>query len=336
MKRSAATDTDADRVRVVMERQVEQLVRLVDDLLEVSRINRNVELRIGKVALGSSVRDAVDATRSIFEAAGQTLVVDIPETPLVLDGDETRLTQILVNLLNNAAKYTGPGGRIEVRAMRDRDHAVVCVSDNGVGISPSAMPHIFEMFNRGDRDSNRSQAGLGIGLALSRQLASLHGGTLEASSAGLGMGSAFTLRVPLSASQDTEAPVPKSQDVDLRVQRVLVVDDNIDAGDTLADLLRVLGADVRVARDGMQALSALETFQPNVAILDIGMPEMNGYEVARAIRNRLPGNAITLVALTGWSQDADRRRALEAGFNHHMVKPPNLEALQSVLAVQRR
>jgi len=212
----------------------------------------------------------------------------------------------------------------------------VCVRDNGVGISASAMPHIFEMFNRGDRDSNRNQAGLGIGLALSRQLASLHGGTLEATSAGLGMGSAFTLRVPLSASQDPEASASSSQDVDLRVRRVLVVDDNIDAGDTLAALLRALGAEVHIARDGIQALSALETFLPNVAILDIGMPEMNGYDVARAIRNRLPGTAITLVALTGWSQDADRRRALEAGFDHHMAKPPNLEALQRVLAVPER
>jgi len=336
MKRSADGEADADRerVRVVMERQVDQLVRLVDDLLEVSRINRaHVELRIGKVMLGSVVRDAIDATGAIIAAAGQELVVDIPETPLVLDGDETRLTQILVNLLNNAAKYTGPGGRIELRATREGDHAVVCVRDNGAGISPSAMPHIFEMFNRGDRDSNRNQAGLGIGLALSRQLANLHGGTLEAASAGMGMGSAFTLRVPLSASQEPETPAPASKDVDLRVQRVLVVDDNIDAGDTLAALLRVLGAEVHVARDGMEALSALETFLPSVAILDIGMPEMNGYEVARAIRSRHPGTAITLVALTGWAQDADRRRAIEAGFNHHMVKPPNLEALQRVLAV---
>jgi len=335
MKRSAAAETDPQlvRVRIVMERQIDQLVRLVDDLLEISRINRaNVELRIGKVLLGSSVRDAIDATRSIIEAAAQELIVEVPETPLFLDGDETRLTQILVNLLNNAAKYTDAGGRIEVRVTRDRDHAVVSVRDNGVGISPSAMPHIFEMFNRGDRDSNRNQVGLGIGLALSRQLANLHGGTLEATSAGLGMGSEFTLRVPLSASQEPKASAPRSQEFDL-VKRVLVVDDNIDAGDTLADLLRALGAEVHVARDGRQALSALDTFVPSVAILDIGMPEMNGYEVARAIRNRLPGTAIKLVALTGWSQEADRRRALEAGFDQHMAKPLNLDGLRGLLAV---
>jgi PAS domain S-box-containing protein len=333
MKRSAAMETDPERLRVVMERQVDQLVRLVDDLLEVSRINSaKVELRIGKVALGSAVRDAIDATRPIIEEAGQELVVDMPDAPLFLDGDETRLTQILVNLLNNAAKYTGRGGRIVVRGERDGDHAVVRVRDNGVGISPAAIPHIFEMFNRGDRDSNRNQAGLGIGLALSRQLAGLHGGTLEATSAGLGMGSEFVLRVPLSASQAPVAPKPVLQDVDLRVQRVLVVDDNVDAGDTLATLLRVLGAEVHVARDGMQALSALDTFLPSVAILDIGMPEMNGYEVARAIRGRLSDAPIMLVALTGWAQDADRRRALEAGFDHHMVKPPNLDALQRLLA----
>jgi CheY-like chemotaxis protein len=279
------------------------------------------------------VRDAIDATGAIIESAGQELVVDIPETPLVLDGDETRLTQILVNLLNNAAKYTGPGGRIELRATREGDTRSFASATMARASRSSAMPHIFEMFNRGDRDSNRNQAGLGIGLALSRQLANLHGGTLEASSAGHGHGQRFHLRVPLSASQEPEAPAPTSRDVDLRVQRVLVVDDNIDAGDTLAALLRVLGAEVHVARDGMEALVRIRD-----VLAERGDPR-HRHARDEWLRGRAgdpqshPGTAITLVALTGWAQDADRRARHRGRVQPPHGQAPNLEALQRVLAV---
>jgi len=237
--------------------------------------------------------------------------------------------------LNNAAKYTDAGGRIEIHGTREGSDAVVRVRDTGVGISPGALPHIFDMFNRGDRHSNRHQAGLGIGLALSRQLARLHGGSLEARSEGLGSGSEFTLRVPLAHEAAADV-APVSAQVDLAAQRVLVVDDNPDAGDTLATLLRILGAEVHVARSGAQALAMLERFTPSVAVLDIGMPEMNGYELARAVRARLSDAPITLVALTGWAQAADRQRALDAGFDHHMVKPPNIQVLQQVLQAAAR
>jgi PAS domain S-box-containing protein len=328
-----APGAEPERLNDVMERQVNQLVRLVDDLLELSRINSaKVSLRIGRVALSTVVRDAIDATRPVLDAAGHTLSVVLPGDPVFLEGDETRLAQILVNLLNNAAKYTGDGGRIDLRAQREDGFAVIRLRDNGVGIAPSSLPSIFEMFNRGERAGNRSQAGLGIGLALSRQLAELHGGTLEASSPGLGLGSEFTLRIPLAEVQQAEVAAPTPSDMDLRVQRVLVCDDNADAGDTLAALLRLLGAEVRIARDGIEALAVLEEYAPTVAILDIGMPGMNGYEVARTIRTRMPDVGIKLVALTGWAQDADRKRALDAGFDHHMVKPPNIGALQALLA----
>ncbi|BCT93232.1 hypothetical protein LYSHEL_22550 [Lysobacter helvus] len=335
LKRAGDNAVADPRLLGVMERQVIHLVRLVDDLLEISRLNSaNLSLRKGRVSLATVVRDAVDACARDIEQARHELVIDLADD-LVLDGDDVRLTQILANLLNNAAKYTENGGRIEIRAERDGHDAVVRVRDNGVGISPGALPHIFDMFNRGDRDSNRHQAGLGIGLALSRQLARLHGGSLDARSEGLGRGSEFTLRVPLAQAAPVEiAPAPAP--VDLGAQRVLVVDDNPDAGDTLATLLRILGAEVHVARSGAQALAMLEHFTPSVAVLDIGMPEMNGYELARAVRARLTDAPLTLVALTGWAQAADRQRALDAGFDHHMVKPPNIQVLQQVLQAAAR
>jgi CheY-like chemotaxis protein len=243
-----------------------------------------------------------------------------------------RLAQVLANLLNNAAKYTEDGGRIAVTAWRDGDQAAVSVRDNGPGITPGMLSRVFEMFTRGDRDSGRSQGGLGIGLALSRRLAEMHGGTLEAHSEGPGTGSEFILRLPLAQADAAASRAPAVAQGTLGGLRVLVVDDNHDAGDSLALVLGILGADVRVARDGPEALDIFGDYWPAAVLLDIGMPGMNGYDVAQLLRARHPERKAMLVALTGWGQEDDLRRAREAGFDHHLVKPAEIDALLALLA----
>ena len=322
-------------VRAIMERQVNHLVRLVDDLLEVSRISRGtLSLRKERVELSAIVQNAVETSEPQMQAAGHHLEVHLPPEPLWLQGDPVRLAQVLANLLNNAARYSDDGGKVTVRGWSDGKHAVVSVRDTGIGIEPEVLPHMFEMFSRGQRDSGRAQGGLGIGLALSRRLAEMHGGTLDGHSEGAGKGSEFVLRLPLAPAQEAAREVSeKPEDVaGLTGIAALVVDDNHDAGDSLAQVLSMMGADVRVARDGREALDTFAAFQPRVVLLDIGMPDMNGYEVARAIRARFPKAATTLVALTGWGQEDDRRRARDAGFDHHLVKPAELDALQALLA----
>jgi CheY-like chemotaxis protein len=321
-----------------MQRQVNHLVRLVDDLLEVSRISRGtLSLRKERVELHAVLQHALETSEPLLRAAGHTLVTDLPPEPLWLDGDPVRLAQILANLLNNAAKYTDGGGRIEVRGRSEAGQAVLSVRDNGIGMAPEALPRMFEMFSRGNRASGRSQAGLGIGLALSRRLAEMHGGTLEGHSAGPGEGSEFTVRLPLAGAGPVPATVAApAADHRLDRVRVLVVDDNEDAGDSLAQILSMLGAEVRVARDGHGALAAFPEFAPRVVLLDIGMPGMNGYDTARALRSLEGGGDAMLVALTGWGQEEDRRSAAEAGFHHHLVKPAELPALQALLASAAR
>ncbi len=331
LRRTREGDTRFEAVHLMMERQLDHLVRLVDDLLEVSRISRGTfSLRKEQVELAAVVRSATETSEPLIRAGGHALIVELPEEPLWLEGDLVRMAQILANLLNNAAKYTDHGGRIRLRAWRDGGMAAISISDNGVGIAPEAMPRMFEMFSRGDRDSGRSQGGLGIGLALSRRLAQMHGGSLEARSDGPGKGSEFIARLPLTAVPEQIAPSVQA-DEQLMQMRVLVVDDNPDAGDSLAMILEVLGAEVRVARSGAEAIDMFGVYRPSVVLLDIGMPGMNGYEVARALRTRFPEHAATLVALTGWGQEDDRRRAREAGFDHHLVKPADLDVLQHLL-----
>ena len=331
LRRTREGDTRFEAVHLMMERQLDHLVRLVDDLLEVSRISRGTfSLRKEQVELAAVVRSATETSEPHIRAGGHALVLELPEESLWLEGDLVRMAQILANLLNNAAKYTDHGGRIRLRAWRDGGMAAISVSDNGVGIAPEVMPRMFEMFSRGDRDSGRSQGGLGIGLALSRRLAQMHGGTLEARSDGPGKGSEFIARLPLCAVPDPAAPSLHA-DQHLTQMRVLVVDDNPDAGDSLAMILEVLGAEVRVARSGSEAIDMFGGYRPSVVLLDIGMPGMNGYEVARALRTCFPEHATTLVALTGWGQEDDRRRAREAGFDHHLVKPADLDVLQHLL-----
>jgi PAS domain S-box-containing protein len=337
LKRTETANPPAVRVNEVMQRQVDQLVRLVDDLLEMSRITGGaLSLRQKEVQLADVVRDAVDASSALLEKAGHALVVDLPETPVVLFGDEARLVQILGNLLNNAAKYTEDGGRIELRALREGARVAITVSDNGIGIAPDLLPRMFEMFSRGDRHSSRNQAGLGIGLALSRRLAEMHQGTLDARSDGLGRGSQFTLRLPLPQVQPTVTAATAGV-VEARLDglRVLVVDDNEDAGDSMAELLRLFGARVDVARSGAEAIERFPAVDPSVVLLDIGMPGINGYDVARAIRSQASGNEVLLIALTGWAQEEDRQRAIDAGIDHHVVKPASLEVLQSLLESAR-
>ena len=331
LRRTRDGDTRFESVHLMMERQLDHLVRLVDDLLEVSRISRGTfSLRKEQVELAAVVRNATETSDPLIRAGGHTFVLELPEEPLWLEGDLVRMAQILANLLNNAAKYTDHGGRIRLRAWRDGPLAAISVSDNGVGIAPDVMPRMFEMFSRGDRDDGRSQGGLGIGLALSRRLAQMHGGSLEARSEGPGEGSEFVARLPLTAVPEVATP-SLHPDQHLVQMRVLVVDDNPDAGDSLAMILAELGAEVRVARGGAEGIDMFGDYEPSVVLLDIGMPGMNGYDVARALRSRFPQHRATLVALTGWGQEGDRRRAREAGFDHHLVKPADLDVLQHLL-----
>jgi signal transduction histidine kinase/DNA-binding response OmpR family regulator len=319
-------------IHEMMDRQVDHLVRLVDDLLEVSRISRGTfELRKERVQLAAVVRNAVDTSTPPIHAGGHQFTTTVPREPLWLDGDPVRLAQILSNLLNNAATYTDHGGRISLHARAEDGFALISVRDNGAGIHPEALPRMFQMFHRTVAANRRNPGGLGIGLSLARGLAEMHGGTISATSEGLGLGSEFTVRLPLAASQaaaDVREPDSTSE---LPPRRVLVVDDNHDAADSLGMILKLLGADVRVARDGPEALETLQDYDPEVVLLDIGMPGMDGYEVARRIRAQRRGPRPTIVALTGFGQEKDRRDAREAGFDHHLVKPAEIDALKALL-----
>jgi signal transduction histidine kinase len=327
-------DPASERIRETMERQVNHLVRLVDDLLEVSRITRGkVELRKENIELAAVVRNAIETSRPLIDAAGLQLAISLPQEPIVLHGDPVRLAQVLANLLNNAAKYTNEGGQIWFTAREDNDEAVISIRDTGIGISAEALPKVFDMFMQGDRSANRSHGGLGIGLTLVRTLVELHEGTVTALSEGLGRGSEFVLRLPLAKTRSvaTDDRSPRTASNGRQVQRILVVDDNVDSATTLGTLLTFLGSEVEIANDGPSALAAMEKYRPNFVLLDIGMPGMDGFEVAKRIRKRPEFDGVTLIALTGWGQEEDHRRTREAGFDHHLVKPADLDALQALL-----
>jgi signal transduction histidine kinase/ActR/RegA family two-component response regulator len=333
LRLAGSDDATVARVRAVMERQVDHLVRLVDDLMEVSRITRGkIELRHERTDLSRVLRTAMETSQPLLDAAGHVLDFELPPGPLPLDADPVRLAQVFSNLFNNAAKYAEHPGRIHVRAWREDGQVVVSVRDQGIGISPAMLPHVFEMFTQVDGTHRRSQGGLGIGLTLVRSLVQLHGGSVTAASDGIGRGSEFQVRLPLAtgdaavaARRTTPHPAP------VRL-RVLVVDDNRDAADSLGVLLDVLGYDVRVAHDGNAALEAVGRFEPVLVLLDLGMPEMDGYEVARRLRAGPGGHALVIVALTGWGQEEDRQRSRAAGFDHHLVKPTDIDALQRLFA----
>jgi signal transduction histidine kinase len=317
---------DASRTHAMMERQLAHLVRLVDDLLEMSRINQGaLELRRERLTLATLVGNAVETSEPLIREAGHRLDVEVPQVPVWIDGDPVRLGQVVSNLLNNAARYTERGGRISLRAELQPDRVAIAVRDTGIGFTPEAAAGFFELFQRGSRSK-----GLGIGLTIARRLAEMHGGTIRASSEGPGQGSCFTVELPLAtapAAPTAHKPRPDG----LARQKILVVDDNEDAADSLGMLLEGFDSEVRVAHSGAEALTIFEGFEPTFVLLDIGMPVMDGYEVARAIRKRHPERRAVLVALTGWGQESDRRRARDAGFDHHLVKPPDLRRLQAIL-----
>jgi PAS domain S-box-containing protein len=334
-----AGNQDAGVARVVdmMERQVRHMVRLVDDLLEVSRISRGkIELRKDRITLGAVLRGAIDTSRPLIEASGHNLVADIPADELYLDADPVRLSQVFANLLNNAAKYTPAGGEISVAVAVSGGGVEVRVTDNGEGIPPQMLARVFNMFTQVNTGS-RAQGGLGIGLTLARTLVHLHGGTIEAKSEGAGKGCEFTVRLPLAEQKALAQPLSSelaSPETPLARSRVLVVDDNHDAADSLGMLLRFLGAEVKVVHDGRAALEAMTGFAPGVVLLDLGMPGMDGLEVARRMRGDPNMKHAVLVALTGWGQREDRRRTGDAGFDYHLVKPADVSTLQAILTTR--
>jgi PAS domain S-box-containing protein len=333
---TCGTDPASDRLCEMMERQVNHMVRLVDDLLEVSRITRGqIELRKEQVELASIIRSAVETSKPLIEAASHQLAVSLPAEPIPLYGDPVRLAQIVANLLNNAAKYTNDGGQIWLTARSESGGIVISVRDNGIGIDEAMQPHVFDMFTQVDRNAGRSQGGLGIGLTLVRSLVEMHGGTVQIHSPGRNAGTEFVVRLPLPATPIVTRPKAGSSPASvIGAQRVLVVDDNRDSAVSLGMLLKFLGAEVEVVHDGRAALAAIERFKPAVVLLDLGMPEMDGYEVAAEIRKQPKFAGVLLIALTGWGQDEDRRRTHEAGFNHHLVKPADISSLQTLLSVK--
>jgi PAS domain S-box-containing protein len=333
VKRLASVPPNASAALEIMDRQMSHLVRLVDDLLEVSRITRGqVELRREHVRLDAAIHSAIETSEPLIRAGNHRLIVSLSDEPLLLDADPVRLAQIFGNLLNNAAKYSEKGGQIEIAARRDGADALVTISDSGDGIAPEQLPKLFDIFTRGERSARRNQSGLGIGLALVRRLTEMHGGRVEALSEGIGKGSSFSVRLPLHASQVAAPKARGREHSSIDSLRVLVVDDNKDAAESLAMLLRTAGAEVHVAHNGPAALEHFASREPHVVLLDIGMPDMDGCEVARRLRELAPAERVALVALTGWGQDEDRRRVREAGFDHHLVKPVDLASLQALLA----
>jgi signal transduction histidine kinase/ActR/RegA family two-component response regulator len=317
----------------IIDRQVRQMVRLVDDLLDVSRITTGkLALRRERVGLRAVATAALEAVEPMMRERGHPLSIELPPAGLTVNADPTRLAQVFLNLLNNAAKFSDPGGHIEFSlAVRDGE-VRASVKDSGVGIAPDMIDEIFEMFAQADRSLERSTMGLGVGLSLSRKLVELHGGTLEARSEGLGKGAEFMVRMP---AVGVEAPAPARPSAAGSARgarrRVLVVDDNRDFATSLASVLRAMGHEVRVEHDGRAGLGAAESFRPHIAFLDIGMPKLNGYELARRLRALPTTAASILVAVTGWGQASDLQRAKDAGFDEHMVKPVEMDRLEALL-----
>lgn len=336
--RLAGTDAAAQEQLVeMMDRQVSHMVRLVDDLLEVSRITRGkIELRKETVELAAVIRSAIENASPAIEAAAHQLAISLPPTPVLLYVDPVRLTQVVANLLSNAAKYTEEGGQIWLTARQEEGQAVIAVRDTGTGIPAEMLPRVFDLFTQIDRTLGRAQGGLGIGLALVKSLIEMHGGSVAAHSDGPGRGSEFSVRLPILAKKelplsDGKPPLELLQRASAG-QRVLVVDDNRDAANTLAMLLRTLGLETRTAYDGPSALEAVRAYRPSAVFLDIGMPGMDGYAVAAQIRSEPQFQQVLLIALTGWEQEDDKQRSQQAGFDHHLVKPPAAKALQALLA----
>lgn len=320
----------------VIDRQVQQMTRLIDDLLDVSRINTGkIQIRKKRIELADVVSSSVEACRPLIENLGHELNVAIPAGSVPLEGDLARLSQVLLNLLNNAAKYTDPGGRIWLDASQAGGRVIIRVKDTGIGIPPEMLPRIYDMFTQVDGSLERSRGGLGAGLTLVRRLVELHGGTVEGHSQGTGQGSEFIVNLPVAGASSVETPKrrvdPERRFASTPGRRILVVDDNLDAAESLGLLLQMMGNELRIAQDGLEAVQAATAFQPDVVLLDIGLPKLNGYDAARRIRQER-GHEVVLVAVTGWGQAEDRLRSKEAGFDHHLIKPVAESALRELLA----
>ncbi len=336
----ALLGTGDDRLRWVsgvIERQVGLMTRLVDDLLDVSRITSGkITLQRTTVSVGEVLAQAVEAARPPAESRGQTLNVDVPEDAGWVDGDPARLTQAVGNLLDNAIKYTDDGGGIWLRARNEGDEVVIVVEDSGVGIDPEVLPHVFDLFIQADRSLERKQGGLGLGLTLVRRLVEMHGGRVEAASAGPGLGSAFTIRLPRRAHEAPDAAAAAGPEEARQpsgpARRILVVDDHQDSTDSLALFLRLRGHEVRTANDGPSALDEIERYHPDVVFLDLGLPGMSGYDVARRVRMMSDPDSLRLVAVTGYGTDADRQKTRDAGFDVHLAKPVDPRAVDALLA----
>jgi PAS domain S-box-containing protein len=335
--RLAARDANAvAEARSMMDRQLGHMVRLIDDLLDISRINRNkMELRRARVLLGDVINSAVETARPAIEAAGHEFTLTLPPGPVYLDADLTRLAQVFGNLLSNSAKYTPRGGHIWLVAARRGEEIVVSVRDNGIGIPAGSLRNIFDMFSQVDRSIERATGGLGIGLALVKGLVEMHGGTVLAESPGVGKGSTFTVRLPVLQTHLEPATVdaPEGWSAASGAGRhILVVDDNLDSAASMALMLKLTGNQVRTAHDGLEAIKLAESFCPQVILMDVGMPRLNGYEATRRIREQPWGRSITIVALTGWGQEGDKDRSRAAGCDGHLVKPVSLPDLEQLLA----
>jgi signal transduction histidine kinase len=347
MKMKAVADPQLLLSRDIIERQLIQLSRLVDDLLDVSRITRGkINLSRQRVELRDVIERAVETVAPVIEARGHTLTVELPRRALAIYGDPLRLTQALGNVLGNAAKYTDAGGHITLRARRRRRDVEISVRDTGIGISAEVLPCIFDLFTQVDQRNGRPQGGLGIGLALVRRLVEMHDGSVTATSAGPGEGSEFIILLPVSVERETSSDEAGAAEASAAEpsgepgkagrptvqRRILVADDNPDARESLAALLALSGHEVFRAQDGSDALQSAERYRPHIALLDIGMPHANGYEVARRIRGQPWGQDMVLIALTGWGQESDRRRSHEAGFDNHLTKPVDPDVLDELLA----
>ena len=339
LNRECALAPESQWALSAIERQVRQMARLIDDLVDVARITSNrFELRRERVDLASVLRLAIETSGTLLRAAGQEFTTVLPESPIYLDADPIRLAQAVSNLLNNAAKFTDRGGHIWLVVERNGSDAVITVRDTGVGISRAMLPHVFEMFTQGEQAHSRTLGGLGIGLTLVKRLVEMHGGTVAADSAGQNMGSTFVIRLP-TLVDSSQRPQSKAEDparMSPPSLRILVVDDNRDAADSLAMLLRTSGNDIRTAYDGAEAVQVANDFEPEVVLLDIGLPNMDGHEVAQRIRQEPWARRTCLIAVTGWSDEADRARSRAAGFDHHLVKPLDTSHLAQLLGSVER
>ncbi|BDU18441.1 response regulator [Lysobacter auxotrophicus] len=322
---------DHDPLLAMMERQLSLLVRMIEDLLDIARITRGkLTLRRASTILQDVIAAAVDTARPLIEEGGHTLELNLPESPVPLDADHARLAQVFANLLNNAAKYSDAKGRIELGAALEGDEVQVWISDSGIGLTPEQMDTVFEMFHQVDTTVERSRGGLGIGLTLVQRLTEMHGGRVEVQSDGPGLGATFRVRLPHSGTVEAVAPsAAPVRNAANEKRRVLIVDDNHDAADTLAMMVRLLGHDTRAVYDPLTVEGEVSAFGPEIVFLDVGMPGRSGYDVARALRD-MHGSALVIVAVTGWGQPEDRQRTTQAGFDHHLVKPPDIQAITDI------